>query len=163
MLGLELSQILTQLVAFLIVLWVMKKFAWKPFYNILENRRQKIQSEFDSIAKQKEEIENTKKSYEQKLADIDTLARDKVKEGIKEGQKVGEDIKAEARQEAKGILDRTQGDIAKEISKAQIKLKTDIINLTMAATQKIIHQSIDVEKQKKLIEETIAEQWHESH
>lgn len=163
MLGLQLSQILTQMLAFLIMLWVMKKFAWKPILAILDERKAKIAQEFDDIHSQKNKIEQLSKEYQQKLSEIETLARDKVKEGIDEGLKIANSIEDDARQEAKIILEKAKANVTKEIAKAKIQLKSDIVNLTIAATKKLIHENFDSEKQKKLIDEEIARQWHEPH
>ena len=45
--------ILTHMVGFVITVWVLKKFAWKPILSILEERREKIKSEFDQIESEK--------------------------------------------------------------------------------------------------------------
>ena len=57
------QQVLTQIIGFLIVLWVLKRFAWKPILALLEERRQKIKNEFDEAARRKGEANQLLASY----------------------------------------------------------------------------------------------------
>lgn len=54
MLDLDLGQIIVQIIGFLAMLWILKRYGWKPLLDLLDARRQKIQSEFDSIEEKKE-------------------------------------------------------------------------------------------------------------
>jgi len=71
MLSLEWQQLLTHTLGFLITLWVLKKFAWVPILNLLEERRQKIVDEFDNIEKEKEAADKLRLDYENKLKNIE--------------------------------------------------------------------------------------------
>ena len=65
--GLELGQIITHIIGFVIAVIVLKKFAWKPILSMLEERRNKIKSEFDSI---KEEHKTVLKRIHTRWADL---------------------------------------------------------------------------------------------
>lgn len=150
------QQVLTQIVGFLIVLWVLKRFAWKPILSLLEERRQKIKAEFDSAAQRKEEANQLLASYEAKLAEIDAASRAKIQEAVSEAQKIANDIREEARKEGRELVVRSQAEIAREISKAKVQLKEDMVSISLTATEKIISQKLDEPGHRRLIDEYLS-------
>jgi len=151
---LQIELVISQIIAFLIVLWVMKRYAWKPLLTVMEDRRNKIQGEFDSIEEQKKEINRLKKEYKDKLANIDAEAKLKYQEELNKGKKAGQDVIAQAHKDAKEIIFKAQADAEAEVQKAKIQLKEDLVNLVMASTKKVIQKDLDdPKKQKALIEE----------
>jgi F-type H+-transporting ATPase subunit b len=151
MLTLEASQIIIQIIAFLVMLWVMKRYGWKPLLGILEERRLKIQAEFDSIASQKEEVKQLALQYEERLKGIDAEMRKKIQEAIAQGQKISAEIQEDAQARAKEILQKTKSEVEGEIAKAKIELKNDMVNLVVNVTKKILQEELDASTQKKLI------------
>ena len=153
--GLEIGQIVTQIIGFLIAVFLLKKFAWKPLLSILEERRSKIKSEFDNIDKEKKKVEDLLSDYQTKLKEIDSLARVKIQEAAREGQKMANEIKENARKESKDILTKARDEIQRDVDKAKVQLKNDLVNMTMRVAEKLIRERLDEEKDKKLIAEFI--------
>lgn len=152
---LEIGQVLTQIVAFLIMLWILKRFAWKPLLGIMEERRDKIKAEFHSIDDQKREIQRLTNEYNDKLKQIEFEAKAKIQEAVNQGNELARQIQAETQQQAKAILNKAQDDVQKEIAKAKIHLKNDLVNMTIAATEKMLNEELDTKKQKKLLAEFV--------
>ncbi len=150
------QQVLTQIVGFLIVLWVLKRFAWKPILTLLEERRQKIKSEFEAAAQRKEEANRLLVSYEAKLKEIDAAARAKIQEAVAEAQKIAADIKEEARKEGRELITRSQAEIQREIAKAKVQLKEDMVAISLTATEKIISQKLDEQGHRRLVDEYLS-------
>ena len=153
--GLEIGQIVTQIIGFLIAVFLLKKFAWKPLLSILEERRSKIKSEFDNIDNEKKKVEDLLSDYQTKLKEIDSLARVKIQEAAREGQKMANEIKENARKESKDILTKAREEIQRDVDKAKVQLKNDLVNMTMRVAEKLIREKLDEEKDKKLIAEFI--------
>ena len=149
--NLEIGQILTQIIAFIIVVWILKKFAWKPLLLVMEERRKKIKAEFEGIEEQKKKIQALTEEYQERLKGIEAEARIKIQEAVKEGRKISQEIQAEARNQAKEILSKAHSEVEREIAKAKLQLKNDLVNMTISATQKIIQERLDQEKHRKLI------------
>lgn len=155
--NLELAQIVTQIIGFLIALWILKKFAWKPILRLLDERKSKIKSEFDTIGQKKFEVESLTSKYETKLKDIDSLARKKIQEAAKEGQKMALDIKEAARKDAQILIQRAKEELQRDVEKAKVQLRDDLVDMTLAVTEKILQEKLDEEKHKKLITDFINE------
>lgn len=153
--NLDLQLILTHIVGFVITVWILKKFAWKPLMGIMEERRQKIKSEFDLIDESKAEVANQKADYEAKLKDIENLSRQKLTEAVNEGQKVAAEIKEQGRQDAKEIINRAKAELERDVDKARVALKEDMVRTTLAAAEKIISTRLDEAEHRRLIEEYI--------
>lgn len=155
MLDLNVSQIIIQIIAFLVMFWVMKKFGWKPLLNTLEARQKKIKDEFDSIAAKKEEAKALSAKYEDKLKEIHADARKRIQEAIEEGNKISSAIQEDAQHKAKETLQKVKSELAEEMSIAKNKLKNEIVNLVIGTTEKILQTKLDDASQKKLIAEFV--------
>ncbi len=154
---LEISQILLQMVAFLLMLWILKKFGWKPLLDLLKERRDKIQAEFDLIDNQKKDVSMLAEEYQEKLKGIDAEARRKIQESVLEGRKISMEIQQETQANAREILEKAREEMSREISNARTQLKNDIIVIAVAAAEKILQEKIDGSKHTKLISEFIEE------
>lgn len=153
--NLEFGQIITQIIGFLIALFILKKFAWKPLLGILEERRLRIKSEFEKLDQEKNSLKVLSSEYEDKLKDIEGLARQKILEAAKEGQQMANQVKENARKEALEIMSRSKEEIQREVEKAKVQLKNDVVNLSLQAAEKIIQEKLDKEKDEKLIRDFI--------
>lgn len=148
---LDIRQILTQIVAFLIMIWVLTRYAWKPLLNILDERREKIQAEFDSIATQQDEVKKLKEEYEEKLHDIDTEARRRIQEAVNESRAIAREIHEGAQNEAKALVDRAKMEMASEIDNAKDDLRKEMVGLVVDVTEKILQQKLEGPLHEKLI------------
>ena len=149
--SLEISQVLTHIIGFLITVWLLKKFAWKPLLSMMEERRQKIVDEFDKIDNEKAEADKLKAAYEDKLKNIEAERRQKIAEAVNEANKVASDIKISAQEEARGIINRTHEQIGRDVASAKVQLKEDMVNITLVAAEKILHEKLDDAKERQLI------------
>lgn len=150
------QQVLTQILGFLIVLWVLKRFAWKPILTLLEERRLKIKSEFDEAARRKDDANQLLASYEAKLKEIDAAARAKIQEAVSEAQKIASEIKEEARKDGRELVTRSQAEIQRDLAKAKVQLKEDMVAISLTATEKIISQKLDEPGHRRLIDEFLS-------
>lgn len=155
--NLQIQQIITQVMGFLILFWVLKKFAWGRLTAVLEERRSKILGELQEIEKGKEALAQMKREYEAKFAEIESQARLKVQEAVSAGQRAAKEIADAAREEAHQILEKAKQSIDREMSKAKVQLREEIASLAIAAAEKIVRQEIDAQKNKKLVLQYIDE------
>lgn len=157
MLNIEISQIIIQIIAFLIMLWVMKKFGWKPLLDTLDERKNKIRSEFDSIALEHAKAKELNAMYEEKLKEIDKDARNKIQEAIAEGRAISSEIQKNAQNEAKIMLATAKLEMEGEIEKAKAHLKADMVNIIIEVTKKVMKENLTSDDQSKLIAQFVEE------
>jgi len=153
----DIRQVLTQILGFLLMVWILRRYAWAPLLGMLEARRQKIAGEFKEADRLKAEAQELKGRYEQELRGIEARARERLLEAVHEGQKVAGEIKAQAQQEAARRLERAADEIAREREKAKEVLKEQIIALAMRSAEKILRAKLDDPTHRKLASEFIDE------
>ena len=146
-----LSQILTQLIAFLIFLWVMKRYAWKPILRLLDDRRRKIAEEFDGIDRAKAEAERFRADYEGRLRAIEQEARERIQEAIGEGRRVAQEIRERAHADARAITDKAKENVQLEVEKARLQIKEDMIRMTMSALERVLREAMTPEQHRRLV------------
>jgi len=153
----DIKQVATQILGFLILLWGLRKWAWGPVLGMLEARRQKIAGAFEEAERRKAEALELKAKYEQDLRGIEAQARQRIQQAVTEGQKVAAEIKVQAQADAQHRLTRAEDEIAREREKARELLKQHIIGLAVRTAEKILRQNLDDKAQRKLASEFIDE------
>lgn len=154
---LEIGQIVSQIIAFSIMLWVMKRFAWKPLLGVMEERRQKIQAEFDYIEEQKKEAKKLNEEYHKKLDDVEAQGKVIIQKAISEGRNLAKDIQKEAHENAEGVMKKAQEEVNIQMAKAKVQLKSELINMIIGVSEKVVKEDLDNDKQKKLVNAFIDE------
>ncbi|MBI5194220.1 MAG: F0F1 ATP synthase subunit B [Nitrospirae bacterium] len=149
--NLEIQQILTQAFGFIILLFLLKKFAWKPLLSLLDERRDKIASEFNTIERVKSEIARLEEDYKSKLADIDNHSRQKIQEAISEGQRIAAEIQDKAREDANKAIEKAKANIEIEVAKARMELRSQMANIAIKAAEKILKEDLDDSRHKNLV------------
>lgn len=155
--NIDIAQVVLQMVAFLLMLWILKKFGWKPLLDLLQERRQKIQAEFDSIDEQKKQVSWLADEYHEKLKGIETEARHKIQEAVLQGRQIAMEIQQETQANAKEIIDKAKEEVNREVANARTQLKNDLVVMAVATAEKILHEKIDGSMHKKLIAEFVEE------
>ena len=144
-------QLLTHALGFLIFVWIMKRFAWGPLLGLMEERRNKIAGEFEQIEKDKAEVAAVTADYEAKMKEIDAERRAKLVEAVDEGKKMAAEIKASAQDEVKGLHEKAKADLQRDVAKAKVQLRDEMIAMTMTAAEKVVHEKMDDQKHRELI------------
>ena len=153
----DIRQVLTQILGFLLMVWILRRYAWGPLLGVLEARRQRIAGEFKEVDRLKAEAQALKGRYDQELRGIEAQARQRILEAVSEGQKVAAEIKTQAQQEAARRLKRAEEEVAREREKAKEILKEQIIGLAVRSAEKILRQKLDDPAHRKLAGEFIDE------
>jgi F-type H+-transporting ATPase subunit b len=153
----DVPQVLTQILGFLLMVWILRRYAWGPLLGMLEARREKIAGEFKEADRLKAEAVDLRGRYEAELRTIDAQARQKLTEAVSEGQRVAGEIRTQAQKDAQTRLDRAAEEIAREREKAKEILKEQVIGLSLRTAEKILRQKLDDPAQRKLAGEFIDE------
>jgi len=151
------KQILVHALGFLILLAILKKFAWGKLLGAMEARSKRIADELSSIERAKEELEQLKVQYQESLSKIEEAARKKLQEAIQEGRRVAGEIEEDARTYARETLEKSREAAALEVAKAREVLKEQVVDLAIQANHKILERHLDEETDRKMIEAFIQE------
>jgi F-type H+-transporting ATPase subunit b len=151
------SELVAQIITFLLLLGLLRVFFWRRILKILDDRKARIASEFKNIEEAKKEIAGLKSDYEAKLSSIEETAKSKIREAEGLGLEAAAKIKKEASLAAAKIIDSARVDIKDELVKAKNELKNQIVELAINAAEGLIGERLNRENDKKLVEEFIEE------
>ncbi len=149
------NEVVAQIITFIILLFLMKRFAWKPFLKVIDQRRERIASEFEKIANAKAEVESIKADYESRIRSIQTEATAMIGAAAEEARKLAEDIRQSARDESEKIFAKAEESIKAEAAKAEEALKDRIVNLTIDVASKVIEERLTAKDDRAIAESFI--------
>ncbi len=144
-------QITTVIFCFLLVYWVLKRYAYGPILSIIDERRDKIQADLKEAADLRDKVDQDQKDYEERLRNIQEEARQEMQKLINEGKGIADTIREKARQDASAILEKAEKNIQFEMEKARAVLKEEVVDMTIRATEQLIKERLDDSKHKELI------------
>lgn len=152
--NIHLEEVVVQLVAFLVVFFILKSLAWKPLLGSLESRRAKIQSELEHIDNAKKDIERLKVEYTAHLQKIEDEARVKIQSAVEEGSRIAKEIQDKARAESQATFDKSKETLELEVAKARLTLRQDIAGLALSTTERVLNERLSGDKaqQAKILE-----------
>ena len=156
-LGLTLPSFIGQLINFLILLGLLTFFGYKPIRRMLDERSNKIKQSM-------EQAEATKQEYEQARIEVEkqiSKARDEgqaiIGQAAQAGERVKEEARQEARKEAQAIVDRARAELERERERVVDELRKEFVDTAILAAEKVISETLDREKHRRIIEKTLEE------
>jgi F-type H+-transporting ATPase subunit b len=153
----DIRLVLTQVLAFLLLVWIMGRFAWRPLVAMLEARRRKIADDLAAAEESKRQAEELRLRYEQEMRGIEAKARERLQEVVAEGQRVASEMKHQAQADATARIERADDEIEREREKAKELLKEQVAHLSIRTAEKILRAQLDDANQRKLVNAYIDE------
>jgi F-type H+-transporting ATPase subunit b len=155
-LGINGWQLLIQLVAFIIFVGLLWKFAVGPITSMLDERQGRIRESMESAERMQAELKDTQARNEQVLQEARREAQDIVATARTNGEQMIARAREEASVQADEYLERARGTLRQETEQARQQLRNDVADLAVMAAGRIVHKELDPQAQAQLIEETLA-------
>ncbi len=155
-LGIEPRLILVTLVGFLILLFVLSKYAFGPLVATLQARQDKIKGDLDDAQARRDEMVALQRDYETRLAAIEDEARDKIQSAVKEAQLARDQILHKAHDDAQAIVQRGQEEAIAERAKLLVDSRNQIVDLATLMARQSAKENLSVAGQANLIDDAIA-------
>jgi len=145
------------LIAFVLTMWVLSKFAFPRITKALEERAEKVNSNIDESERLRAEADELLTEYRERLKE----AREQADDIVARARKASEAAKTEAATEGKAKHDElvaaARKDIEAETRRSLDQIRKEIADLTVLATEKVARRSLTSEDQKRLVEEALGE------
>ena len=145
------------LLNFLLLFFVAKKFLFKPVKDMIDSRQLEIDNIYAEADAAKANAEAMEVDYKTRLATAQETSDTLVKEAMARGKNREEEIIRQANREADAIREKASADIAREKKKALNDAKDEISAIALEIAGKVIGESMDDEKQQKLVDNFLAE------
>ena len=154
-LGITWPLLITQIVGFLILLFLLNRFMFKPIFGILDQRQADIKATYDQLEADRARMEETRRQYEQRLANIEAEAREKIQAAVQEAQALRDNLVADARQQAETIVSQGRNDSERERQAAFLEMRGQIVAIAMAAASKVVGENLNDARQTKMVDDFI--------
>lgn len=148
--------LIAQVLNFFILLFILKKFAYKPLLDLMEARRQRVVSDIENAEKNRVASEELKAEYEKQLAEVKHEAQVIMDKANKLANETREEIIAQARAEQERLIEAARDQIAREQQKAMMELRNEVASLSMLVATQIVGKSMDEQKDKQIIADVLS-------
>jgi F-type H+-transporting ATPase subunit b len=145
-------------ITFLVLLFILRKFAWKPILGAVSDREEGIKDALASAEKARKEMVNLKADNERILKEARVERETMLKEAREIKTKMITDAKDEAQIQANKMIEQAQIAIESEKKSAMAELKNHVAGLSVDIAEKMIREQLsNKEKQLKLVEDMLGE------
>ena len=157
-LGINLPGLITQILSFLILLFVLSKLLYKPVIKMLDERAEKIKMSLSAAEKAKEDAALSAEKIEKELIS----ARQEGQKIIDQAKKLSEEFKdkgkSKALEEIESLIEKSKSDLEKETRVAINELRKNFSALVLETAEKVVDKEIDENTHSKLIEKVLKEE-----
>jgi F-type H+-transporting ATPase subunit b len=145
------------LALFLFTMWVLSKFAFPRIQEALDKRANAIRENIEASERQRKETDELLAEYRKRL----TEAREQADDIVARARKASETAKAEAAAEGKAkreeLVAAARRDIEAETRRSLDRIRREVADLTVIATEKVTRKTLDDDDHKRLVEEALKE------
>jgi F-type H+-transporting ATPase subunit b len=150
----DLPHFIAQCISFLIVAFVLHRYAYKPVLTMLEERKKRIKEGLDNAEQIKQELANTQTRTQEIMVQAGQQAAKMIEEARAAAAKVQEQETQKAIAVAQSIVDKARQAAQAEHAKMLADLRREVGRLVVDATVKVTGKLLTIEDQKRLAEET---------
>lgn len=143
--------------SFLILVGLLKAFAWGPLLHAIEEREAKMRGERERAEKARAEAERIQKELESRLAHAADEAKGLIAKAGQEGEALRSRIKADAADEAKALLEKTRAQLDEDKRRIVSDLRKEVSQLSLMAAERLVKKSVDQNTQKAVLDQFFAE------
>ena len=146
------ATLLIQMIAFMLLIWLVNKVLWAPLSKLMEDRQKKIADGLSAAEKGKHELELAEQKAKDPLKDAKTQAQNILGQAEKRGSEIVEDAKVKATEEAGRIKASAQAEIEQEVSRAREGLRKEVASIAISGAEKILGREVDAAAHNDMLE-----------
>jgi F-type H+-transporting ATPase subunit b len=157
-LGINLPGLITQILSFLILLFVLSKLLYKPVIKMLDERAERIKMSLSAAEKAKEDVALSAEKIEKELISARQEGQKIIDQAKKLSEKFKDKEKSKALEEIESLIEKSKSDLEKETRVAINELRKNFSTLVLEAAEKVVDKEIDENIHAKLIEKVLKEE-----
>ena len=154
-LGISLTEFIFYLINFLILVGALGKFLYKPFLELMDNRKQSIQDALDNAEMTNRRADEKMQNYNKRIARVEEEGREIIREAKQKADMQAAAIIEEANSKATDIILKAEQSIEREKEKAMEEMRQEIAALAILVAEKIVEQEIQRVGQEAIVDEVI--------
>ena len=145
------------LVIFLVLLFVLGKFAWKPMMQGLEHRERAIHSALHEAQQARDEASQLRTQFEEQLRAADDRARQLLDEARRAAERTTAEMTADAQKKIQAEYDRQKREMTREYEQAKRDIQTHVAQLATLIAGKVIRRQVNHDDHRQFLDEALAE------
>jgi len=142
---------------FVLLLFLLKKFAWGPLISAIDAREQSIREDLDQAKGQRDEAAMLVDEHKQLIQAARRERAEAVTAGQQDAERVKAEIVEEGRQQREQLLRQAREQIEAETRQAKSELRSTVADLTVRAAERLLQKNLDGGTQRQLVEEYLAD------
>lgn len=143
--------IIWTVVTFIILLLILKRFAWKPILNSLNERENFIKESLEKADKAQKDAEKLIADNRANISKAEEEAQKVIEQSRELAEKLKSQILEESKIQAKKMITDATSEIERKNAEAFNKLKSQVADIAVDAAEKILRENLDKDKQVKLV------------
>jgi F-type H+-transporting ATPase subunit b len=144
------------LIIFIILMFVLSRFAFGPLTKAVRAREQSLQEAIDAAKRDRDEAAKLLAEHQAKIEAARGEAQKIIVDGRAAGEKMRVDLLEQTKREQQDMLARARRDIESEKVKAVGELRREAVDLALAGASKVIEQNLESPKNRHLVETYLA-------
>ena len=147
-----------QVVIFVGLIFLLKKFAWKPILDAVNEREQGIKNALESAESARNEMQNLQADNQRILQEARAERDAMLKDAREMKEKMVADAKSEAQEQGQKMIDQAKAAIESEKNAAMADLKAQVATLSLSIAEKVLKDELsNKESQTKLVEKMLGD------
>ncbi|MBP5403724.1 MAG: F0F1 ATP synthase subunit B [Elusimicrobiaceae bacterium] len=142
---------------FLLLVYLLKKFAWGPIIGALEKRENQIATDKQTAAQARQSAENLKKELDDRLAQISNEATQKMAQAVKAGEAQKEQLLKQAQEQATRLLEQAKAQIEAEKNKALADVRSEVATLSVLAASRVMEREVKDGAADQIVDQVLKE------
>lgn len=156
-LHIEPGSVIWTIVTFLVIVWLIGKYGWKPILAGLKSREDTIRKDLETARAERDKAGQLLAEYQKTITGAKREAADIIQKAQESSAAMIDEARAKSREEAQRERDRAQAEIVRATEASKTELRKYVTDLTARATSKILGRSIDAREHEKIILDAIRE------
>ncbi len=154
-LPLDIGKTVAVIGVFMALFPAIKYFFIAPLTEAIDTRSQHLEETFAEAESLRTEMKKMRSDYEARIVETEAEARVQIQNQIREAQNLRQTLMSEAAERADALVRQAQLEIEQEKANAIAIIRTHVVDLTLAAAEKVIGENMDSDKNRRLIAEFI--------
>jgi F-type H+-transporting ATPase subunit b len=156
-LGINLPLLVVFIINFIILFVLLHIFLYKPVLKMLDERSRRTREAMELADATSQEYEQAKGEIQRQIEKGRQEAQAIIAQAMQVGERLKEESRQEAAKQAQTLVERTRAELQAERDRILKDLRREFVDISLLAAEKVIKETLDKEKNRKLIEETLQE------
>ena len=144
--------LLFQVIAFLILIWLVKRYMWVPLSDTLNERQKKIEEGLEAAEKGKADFQLAEQRANDVIADAKKEAQEILAQANKRSREIEEEAIAHSKEVGQKQIDAAKSEIEQEVNNVRNELRKEIGGMVISGVRQVIDKEVDAKAHAKLID-----------